>query len=707
MRLRTKLVLTATGLTFAMVLVLSSLFLGELMRQRVEQTYAANDVLAHEVLLATRAAVEVGLRAHPPAAGQGATDGAEDADSALHQAVLDALRSSDALGGTMNGIVRYSPTVEDVSVTDAHGFTMVSTDPDALNQRAGYRTSFSQVRDGSLPYQLGQVFGRPRVLDIAAPLDRNGLPFLVVHVGVRSTFLRNSYAPWLRAAAWFALLAMVVSVVATGVLSAAALRPLVTIGDELERLALGGGEARTEESQRLLEAPRGPSGLGDPVGRVNRSLDRLGREMRSREEGYTALQANMAQMLDTLRDGVLLFAADGRAVMISDAAAHFIGRASGDGRAGAPEIAAMVGMRLEEIFAPDTALGAAVGEAFRRAAGGGAAGLAATVMLEDGRQVQISLDRIGDGGAEAEAEAGDARAMGTMLTLRDTGSARELEQEMEVARRLAAIGRLTANVGHEVKNPINAMVVHLELLRGKLSGTGGDGGVDRDGAQRHVEILADEMHRLDRVVETLADFSRPMELDLREHDLRRVIEQVLDLCGAELEEHGVHVAYEAPALPLPVLVDAGLLRQALLNLLLNAMQAMPAGGTVRMALKREQRTAVVEIADDGEGIPPDVLPRIFDLYFTTKAKGSGIGLAMTYRILQLHGGEMEVRSQAEAEAPARGTTFTLRIPVSVAPVGEGRRLAARTGSQIDADAGGEAECAEAMAAAKIAAEERM
>jgi signal transduction histidine kinase len=668
MRLRTKLVLTATGVTFAIVLVLSFLFLGELLHQRVEQTSAANEVLAHEVLLMTQDAVVTGLKAHPP------TDLSEDA---LHESVMDALRANDALLSVMNGIVRYSPTVEDVSVTDAHGFTMLSTDPDALNQRASWRMSFTRVRDGSVYYQMREVFGAPRVLDIAAPLDRNGMPFLVVHVGVRSTFLRNSYAPWLRAALWFALLATLASVFAAALLSTVALRPLQAIGEQLERLTLGSGVAGGDEGHDgltghpalLLDAP---SGRADPIGRVNRTIDRLGREMRSREEGYSALQANLAQMLDNLRDGVLLFAADGRAVMVSDAVEHFLVD-SGANSDGAPT-GDMIGMRPEEIFHPDTVLGAAVRDAFER----GCQILAEAVTLEDGRQVQISLDRIGD--AEFEAGGGGEHTMGTLLTLRDTGSVMELEQELEVGRRLAAIGRLTANVGHEVKNPINAMVVHLELLRSKLAGGGET--FDTSSAQRHVEILAAEMHRLDRVVETLADFSRPMELDLREYDLRRVVEQVLDLSGAELREHGVRIEFDEAEWPVTVRVDAELVRQAFLNLLLNAMQAMPSGGVVRVTVRREQRVAVVEVADDGTGIPEALLPRIFDLYFTTKPKGSGIGLAMTYRIVQLHGGAMEVRSNADAAAPGRGTTFTVRIPISNASGGEGRDPAARVASGV-------------------------
>jgi signal transduction histidine kinase len=110
-------------------------------------------------------------------------------------------------------------------------------------------------------------------------------------------------------------------------------------------------------------------------------------------------------------------------------------------------------------------------------------------------------------------------------------------------------------------------------------------------------------------------------------------------------------------------VDAEQVRQALLNLLLNGMQAMPDGGAMHVTLRREQQFAVVEVVDEGEGIPAELLPRIFELYFTTKPRGSGIGLAMTYRILQMHGGALDVRSNTDAEAADRGTIFTVRIPI--------------------------------------------
>ncbi|HUZ94277.1 MAG TPA: ATP-binding protein [Edaphobacter sp.] len=641
MRLKTKLVVSATGLTFAIVLILSALFVSELLRQRIEQTAAANDVLAHEVWLMTRQAVETGLRAQPPL---------DKTDAAFQTAVTNALQSNQPLIDGMNMVVRYSPTVQDVTVTDAHGLTLVSTDPDTSDQQSLSRMSLQSVQAGSIASQMKMVFGQPRVLDIVQVLDRNGKPFLTVHVGVRSTFLRASYEPWLKDALIFALLAAFAAMVAAGLLANVALQPIEVISRKLESL--------TTAARDALPPPREKDSGNDAVVRVSKTIDRLGEQIRSTEAGYTALQANLAQMLDTLRDGVLLFTADDRAVMVSDAVAYFLNTSESE----------LVGKQLEEIFEPGTALGAAVLRAFA----GGRQVSAEGVSLEDGRQVQISLDRIDDG-------LGGSSKMGTLLTLRDTESALQLGQELEVARRLGAIGRLTAGVGHEVKNPINAMVVHLELLRSKLASGDASGLV---GAQRHVDILAGEMQRLDRVVQTLADFSRPMELHLREHDLRKVVRAVTELTAAEMLENQVEVIVLAPTDPLVVRVDAELVRQALLNLMLNGMQAMPSGGKMRVVIRREHSFAVVEIADEGEGIPPELLPRIFELYFTTKAKGSGIGLAMTYRILQMHGGAMDVRSNADARSPDRGTTFTLRLPLATGAGVEGRKaFAAETGHQ--------------------------
>ena len=408
MRLKTKLVLSATALTSAIVLVLSTLFLAELLRQRIEQTASSNEVLVHEVLLMTRQTVESGLRAHSPT---------RTGESSFDSSVAEALRSEGPLMDVMQAIVRYSPTVQDVSVTDPSRRILASTDPDAVDTIMEARPDLLDIRDESVLSQTRQVFGPPRVLDLREPLDRNGQPFLIVHVGVRSSFVRASYEPWLRAALLFALLAAAGAMVAAGLLASAALRPIERINERLETLA--GTEGELPETAQVTSEPR------DAVVRMTQTIDRLDAQMRSTEAGYTTLRANVNQMLETLRDGVLLFGEDGRAAMVSGAATYFLDRTE----------EGMVGRLLEEIFVRGTTLGEAVLWAYR----GGEPQVIDRVPLEDGRIVQFSLEHIG---------AGTGRQMGTLVRLRDMESAAQLEKELEVSRRLAAVGRLTAGVGH-------------------------------------------------------------------------------------------------------------------------------------------------------------------------------------------------------------------------------------------------------------------
>ena len=626
MRLKTKLVLAATGTTFAIVIVLSIVFLGELLRQRIAQTASATNVMTRQVLMMTQQAVQTGLRARPPA---------DSSDEALHEAVVDALRSHQPLLDTMNSFVRYSESVLDVSVTDAHGLTLLSTDALALGQQAPTRMEFQRLRDAGVVFQAMQVLGKPQVLDASALLERNKLPFLVVHVGVRSTFLKNNYVPRLEDGLLLALMCALIATVAAGLLTNLALRPIEEISSRLEVLSAAAGQ----ESPATETTDAGAPANVDAVVRVSNTIDRLGRRMKSSEAEFTDLQTNLNQMLDTLRDGVVLFSAERRAVMASDAVAKFLGTPG----------ASLTGKTAGEIFGEGTALGQAVLEALTS----GEHVTAERVRMEDGREVEFSLDWLD--AAQGSERKSKRESMGTLLTLRDRGSAMKLEQELEVSRRLAAVGRLTAGVGHEVKNPINAMVVHLELLRSKLE-TAGEGRSFLLGAQRHVEILAGEMERLDRVVQTLADFTRPMELRIEELDLRQVVEAVVELTAVEMKERNIDfVCRLQPGVM--VRADGELLRQALLNLVLNGSQAMPTGGRLRIGLNREKEMAIVEIADEGEGIAPELMPRIFDLYFTTKPSGSGIGLAMTYRIVQMHGGSMEAES-----TPGAGAVFTIRLP---------------------------------------------
>jgi len=226
-------------------------------------------------------------------------------------------------------------------------------------------------------------------------------------------------------------------------------------------------------------------------------------------------------------------------------------------------------------------------------------------------------------------------------------------QLLELSRRVTALGRLTAGVAHEVKNPLNAMTIHLELLKQKLSA-----GAAADAIDPHVDVIAREIRRLDDVVQGFLKFARPEELALRPVSPASLTDEVLKTLAVEANVSGVQLeSVVAPDVP-DIEADAGILRQALLNLAKNAVQAMPRGGKLTMSCAATKDGRVeIRVADTGEGIPPENLARIFDLYFTTKQTGTGIGLSLVYRTVQLHSGDIDVES-----TPGVGTTFVIKMP---------------------------------------------
>jgi len=268
------------------------------------------------------------------------------------------------------------------------------------------------------------------------------------------------------------------------------------------------------------------------------------------------------------------------------------------------------------------------------------------------------------------------RFVGVMLVARNLAYLTQVQSTLQYSRKLASLGRLLAGVAHEVKNPLNAMAIHLELMKQKLQGgprrRALRGGVEADvetapaaavridapAVLQHANVIGQEIQRLDQVVQGFLKFSRPEELDLQPVSVRPLVDDVATVIGPEASGRHVFVRNDCPVRLPPVSGDPAMLRQALLNLALNGCQAMPNGGTLRFAA-RTAPDGFVEIAveDTGVGIAREHLDRIFDLYFTTREGGSGIGLSMVYRTVQLHDGTIEVES-----TPGVGTTFRLLLP---------------------------------------------
>lgn len=233
-----------------------------------------------------------------------------------------------------------------------------------------------------------------------------------------------------------------------------------------------------------------------------------------------------------------------------------------------------------------------------------------------------------------------------------------MESQLDVASRLTAISRITGSVAHEIKNPLNAIALHLDLLRERIENP------DEE-VSAEIDILSKELRRLDRVVKTFLDFSRPVDVRLEEVDLAALAREVSDLMTPQARLGHVAMSFEvSPGQETIIRGDPDILKQAILNLVTNALDAISGAkkddGHLRIRAERIEDDVVLEIADDGPGIPAELRSKVFQLYFTTKAKGSGIGLAMTYRAVQLHNGTIDFTSE-----DGRGTTFRLQFPAQV------------------------------------------
>jgi len=180
-----------------------------------------------------------------------------------------------------------------------------------------------------------------------------------------------------------------------------------------------------------------------------------------------------------------------------------------------------------------------------------------------------------------------------------------------------------------------------------------------------VSIHVRRTARLDRVVKTFLDFSRPVDVHLEDVDLNALTREVTEFVTPQAKGANIQVEFSAPSEPAMMRGDSDLLKQAVLNLVINAVDAMPEGGQLRVFLERGHAEKaddklILEVSDTGPGIPPELRDKVFQLYFTTKLGGSGIGLAMTYRAVQLHNGTISFKSEAD-----RGTTFRLEFPANV------------------------------------------
>jgi signal transduction histidine kinase len=527
-----------------------------------------------------------------------------------------AFQDDPSLRALLDGLVGYSRVAVYGAIVDTSGRTLLHSDPSLQGQTFPDRPLLDDALAAGFPQLARMLLGPPQIYEVRLSARLGEQPFGTVHVGVSTSLVRQT----LRDALLRSL-----------ALGAGALALAIAVGLGAGRVLLGYLRRIAHRVERLARRDLGDEfGAGDDMGRLAERMRGLGERIQATAGGPGDPGADGVERLQNV---VILLRGDGAVAFANTAAERLFGRA-------------LAGGSLTEFLAP--------GHPLRNLAAsvldGRAGALHETVALPGGtgepHEWAVSGYPLRTAGGTA----------GGLLVLRDLEPVRAVESLLGYSQKLAALGRLTSGVTHEVKNPLNAMRIHLELVRARLAMTG----QPRPDIAENLEVIAHEIQRLDRVVQGFLRFVRPQDLRLAPVDINAVLADVARVARPEAARAGVEIIVE-PGRALPrVTVDSELIAQASANLVTNAIQAMPSGGTLVVSSRRAASGGVeIRLTDQGIGIPPENLDKIFRLYYTTKLGGSGIGLAMVYRIVQMHDGRVDVESTV-----GKGTTVTLTLPAA-------------------------------------------
>jgi PAS domain S-box-containing protein len=608
--LKTKFTLATSLLVLAVVTVVSSLYLARLMGQTLRQASDNASFVAQQVYDACVGALkEAAERGESPASLEPAE---------LRDFVRRAFDNSSTLNSLIESDVGISPTIYEITIGDNDGYVLVSSDASLRDRKVARRPPVSSLVRAGFFQQMRELYGPQQTYEFSLPFQLGAAPFGDIRVGLSSVLIRSQITPGLVSAGYWALGSVLLSTLLAFLVSTITLAPIGRISAQLDRISAGQFDAEPVVERQ------------DELGAVSTKIVGIGRQLRDEREFFSNLRDNLDKMMSGLEDGLLLFNAEGRADFVSPSVKKFLGDRWEELR----------GRRVADIFPPRHPLRSVLrieGDQIEPAEG-------KEVTLEGSagpHRVGVSVQVIREHGTR----------MGTLVTLRDIESLARIGSQLQVSERLAALGRVTASVTHEVKNPLNSMRLWLEVLKANMP-------IDPV-PQQAAKMLDSEIDRLDRAVKTFLNFTKPVELKREETDLRTLLEEVLDAVRPSIAKAGLALRADLPPEFPPVLVDRQLIHQAVLNLLLNACDFTNPGGKITLSLRRSGAYAVIAVEDTGRGIPPEDQKKIFQLFFTTRPGGTGIGLANTFWFVQLHNGRIEFESEA-----GRGTTFRVELPLA-------------------------------------------
>ena len=526
----------------------------------------------------------------------------------------------------LDATVGYAPWLLYSVITDDKGVAIVHSDRKREGEFVPPQRSLTElVNDHSLRRLLGAA-SQSQIYDVALPFNVNDKPVATIRLGIATPLVRGR----LDDAFWYTVTLGVLSLAAALVvaiaLSSVTLKPMRKLAEDMERLRRGEFDVGSSE---------GPK---DEFGKLAYQLQLLGKQMESDRTRILAERSEINSVhtaVDHLEDGILFATADGLILFANRSIEMVLGRPARDAE----------GKHLADVFPPDhplrhLTLGAIQsGEASRNAK---------IEIPTDGAPMELlaSVFPVSSNGSGCA---------GAILVVRDLKSvavsARTFQSLIQYSAQIAALGQITSEVAHDVKNPLHAMVVRVAFLRERIPNPPAD-------VVRSLDVLEREIHRASAVVDRFMEVVYPSEVARQPVDLNSVLQELATLLQAEWQAKGVVLIVRLASVLPAIKGDEQMLRRAFMNLIVNACQAMPGGGRVTISTEAETDALLkVSIGDEGVGIPPEDVERIFKMYYTTKPDGTGIGLALVRRVVDLHHGSIEILSTV-----GQGTNVIVRLP---------------------------------------------
>ena len=540
---------------------------------------------------------------------------------------LTLLRNDPDLRHLVDASVGYSSNVLYVLISDQDNRAVIHSEPKREGQVFPPKPDLQAVVALDPIQRYRKFFTTSEIYELSLPIDLNSKPLGTIRVGVALPLVLGRFKEEMQEVAALGGLVIAAALAVAIGLSHVTLRPIRRLAEDMERLRRGEFDVGSS------------AGPKDEFGKLAFQLQLLGQQIRSDRAQLLTEQAKFQTAVNELEDGLMLFGADGSVLFANRSVEHIVGKS----------VAQVEKAGLDDVFGTDHPLHGMVRQALER----GASFRSVAIELPAGRgqsaRFLTSVFPVSGAGQPSE---------GAIVLLKDLKavavSARTLQSLIQYSAQIAALGQVTSEMAHEVRNPLHGMMMHVAVLRERLLDASPE-------VLKSLDVVEREIGRLDGVVNKFMDLVRPKDVALKPIQINTILQEVTALLEAEWRPKGVVLTLDLVA-DLPELMgDEDLLRRAFMNVVLNACQAMSGGGSVTIETRIESGGVLkIVVTDTGAGIPPADLEQIFVMYYTTKPGGSGIGLHLVRRVVDMHNGDVQILSQV-----GRGTSVIVRLPVAV------------------------------------------